>query len=91
MRGTVVFLAVICVAGGAEAQSSLEDKKAALIEEMNRYDCQMTTPQADISMPQLGITRSEAIALGALMRGEGIAKFASDEETLLLLPPACKN
>ena len=91
MRGLVALSAAICIASQGVAANSLEEKQAALIAEMNKYDCQMTTPQANISMPELGITRPEAIALGAVMRGEGIAKVADDEETLILLPPACKN
>ena len=91
MRRLIVLLVPFCLASHGAAANELEAKKAALIAEMNKYDCQMTTPQADISMPQLGITRPEAIAIAALMRGEGIAKFGDDEETLILLPPACKT
>ena len=91
MRGLVAFSVVFGLAAQGVAANELETKKAALIAEMNKYDCQMTTPQADISMPQLGITRPEAVALANIMQGEGIAKFGSDEETLVLLPPACKS
>jgi hypothetical protein len=42
-------------------------------------------------MPQLGIDRPTAIKLSREMMAEGIAAFADDEETLLLLPPACKS
>ncbi|MEQ6248352.1 hypothetical protein ABMC89_05630 [Sulfitobacter sp. HNIBRBA3233] len=68
-----------------------EDKKAALIEAMNKNGCQMTTEQADVQMPQLGIDRATAITLSREMMAEGIATFAADEETLLLLPPACTS
>lgn len=68
-----------------------DDKKAALIEAKNKNGCMMTTPQADVQMPQLGIDRPTAIKLSREMMAEGIATFAADEETLLLLPPACKS
>ena len=91
MRRPIVLSLAFCIAGHGAAANELEAKKAALIAEMNKYNRQMSTPQADISMPQLGITRPEAIAIAAVMRGEGIPKFGDDEETLILLPPACKN
>jgi hypothetical protein len=67
------------------------DKKAELIDVMNANGCMMTTAQANEQMPQLGIDRATAIALSREMMADGIAKFADDEETLLLLPPACKS
>jgi len=67
------------------------DKKAALIDAMNENGCQMTTSQANKQVPALGIDRPTAIALSREMMAEGIATFADDEETLLLLPPACKS
>ncbi|KEJ89654.1 hypothetical protein [Sulfitobacter donghicola] len=67
------------------------DKKAELIEAMNANGCKMTTAQANEQMPKLGIDRATAIALSREMMADGIAKFADDEETLLLLPPACKS
>ncbi|WP_299023796.1 hypothetical protein [uncultured Sulfitobacter sp.] len=67
------------------------DKKAALIEAMNANGCMMTSAQAEVQMPALEIDRATAIALSREMMAEGIAKFAADEETLLLLPPACKS
>jgi len=71
--------------------ASAADKKAALIEAMNANGCMMTTAQANEQMPALEIDRATAIALSREMMADGIAKFAEDEETLLLLPPACKS
>ncbi|WP_299687201.1 hypothetical protein [uncultured Tateyamaria sp.] len=68
-----------------------DDAKAALIEAMQKNGCMMTTAQANKQMPELGIDRPTAIRLSREMMAEGIATFASDEETLLLLPPACKS
>ncbi|MEQ6203661.1 hypothetical protein ABMC88_11460 [Sulfitobacter sp. HNIBRBA2951] len=79
---------VFCVAASGAAAS---DQKAALIDAMNANGCQMTTAQANVQMPKLKIDREAAIALSREMMAEGIAKFAADEETLLLLPPACKS
>lgn len=79
---------VFCVTASGAAAS---DKKAALIDAMNANGCQMTTAQANVQMPKLKIDRQTAIALSREMMAEGIAKFAADEETLLLLPPACKS
>lgn len=67
------------------------DKKAELIDVMNANGCMMTTAQANKQMPQLGIDRATAIALSREMMADGLAKFADDEETLLLLPPACTS
>ena len=83
------FLGVFAVASVAVAD--MASKKAALIEAMNENGCMMTTAQGNIQMPELGISRPEAIKLSREMMAEGIAKFATDEETLLLLPPACKK
>lgn len=71
--------------------ADMASKKAALIEAMNKNGCMMTTAQGNVQMPQMGITRPEAIKLSREMMVEGIAQFAADEETLLLLPPACKT
>ncbi|MEN0042038.1 MAG: hypothetical protein AAF764_12005 [Pseudomonadota bacterium] len=68
-----------------------DTQKAALIAAMQANGCMMTTAQANAQMPKLGIDRATAIRLSRQMMAEGIATFASDEETLLLLPPACKQ
>ena len=68
-----------------------DTQKDALIQAMQSNGCMMTTAQANEQMPQLGIDRPTAIRLSREMMAEGIAAFASDEETLLLLPPACKS
>ncbi len=65
MRRPIALALAFCLAGHGAVANELEAKKAALIAEMNKYDCQMSTPQADISMPQLGMTRPEAIAIAA--------------------------
>ena len=82
-----IILSMTCLAGGAMAS----DKKAALIKAMQANGCMMTTAQANVQMPELGIDRTTAIRLSREMMAEGIAKFAADEETLLLLPPACTS
>jgi hypothetical protein len=79
---------IVMVSATAVAAS---DKEAELIDVMNANGCRMTTAQANEQMPQLGIDRVTAIALSREMMADGIAKFADDEETLLLLPPACKS
>ncbi|MEO9573927.1 MAG: hypothetical protein ABJ263_14515 [Tateyamaria sp.] len=84
MALTVGFFC-ICSAAHADAQ------KDALIEAMQANGCMMTTAQANVQMPQLGIDQPTAIRLSREMMAEGIAAFAADEETLLLLPPACKS
>jgi hypothetical protein len=38
----------------------------------------------------MGLDRAQSIKLSREMMAEGIVTFADDEETLLLLPPACK-
>tara|TARA_R110000787_G_scaffold157008_9_gene270951 strand:- start:1611 stop:1868 length:258 start_codon:yes stop_codon:yes gene_type:complete len=78
----------MCFFGTMAAAS---DQKTALIEQMNRNGCKMTTEQANVQMPELGIDRPTAIKLSREMMAEGIATFAADEETLLLLPPACTS
>ncbi|MEL7165700.1 MAG: hypothetical protein AAFY52_00195 [Pseudomonadota bacterium] len=65
--------------------------KEALIRAMQDNGCMMTTAQANVQMPALGIDRPAAIRLSRELMAEGIATFAADEETLLLLPPACKK
>lgn len=80
--GVVAFLATAAVAA--------DEKKAALIETMQQSGCEMTTAQAGIQMPDLGIDRATAIKFSREMMAEGIVAFADDEETLLLLPLACK-
>lgn len=87
MKGHLITAVLVLSSNTAWA----DDKKAALIEAMNKNGCKMTTPQADVQMPQLGIDRPTAIKLSREMMAEGIATFAADEETLLLLPPACKS
>ena len=82
--------ATVLSVSAAMAQG-LEAKKAALLDEMNKLDCKMTTPEADITMPRLGITRPEAIAIANEWLFAGQAKFGSDEETLIILPPLCKK
>ncbi|MEP5630495.1 MAG: hypothetical protein ABJP79_01285 [Tateyamaria sp.] len=84
-----LVLTAIFVTFGASAFA--DDQKKALIETMNANDCQMTSAQADAQMPELGIDRPSAIRLSREMMAEGIAAFAADEETLLLLPPACTS
>ncbi|MEM7061529.1 MAG: hypothetical protein AAF557_28465, partial [Pseudomonadota bacterium] len=78
MKNLIVTLGLLSALAGAAAADTLKEKKEALIAEMNKYDCRMDTPQADISMPQLGITRPEAIALAVEMQGQGIAKLDED-------------
>ncbi|MGR3503769.1 hypothetical protein [Pseudaestuariivita sp.] len=85
MIRTAALLALMPFA--ATAQTA--DQKAALIAAMNASDCTLTTAEASQVLPRLGITRPAAIALSRQMMTEGIATFASDEETLVLLPPAC--
>ncbi len=87
MRLRAVGLFLLC---GTAAMAE-NDQKAQLIDAMNENGCQMTTAQANVVMPKLGIDRPTAIRLSREMMAEGIATFADDEETLLLLPPACKS
>ena len=68
-----------------------DTQKDALIQAMQSNGCMMTTAQANVQLPQLGIDRPTAISLSREMMAEGIVAFAADEETLLLLPPACKS
>ncbi|QUJ75052.1 hypothetical protein KDD17_08325 [Sulfitobacter albidus] len=86
MRGLSIVCVLVATAAGADA-----DKKAALIDAMNAEGCKMTTSRANEVMPELGIDRATAIRLSREMMAEGIATFAEDEETLLLLPPACTS
>ena len=69
----------------------LQAKKEALIAVMNETDCKMTTPEADVKMPELGITRPEAVAIANELLAAGQAKFGEDEETLVILPPICET
>tara|TARA_R100001369_G_C3300381_1_gene165592 strand:- start:564 stop:827 length:264 start_codon:yes stop_codon:yes gene_type:complete len=73
------------------AGASAQDLKADLIKAMNTNGCKMTTEQANAQLSELGIDRPTAIKLSREMMAEGIATFAADEETLLLLPPACTS
>jgi hypothetical protein len=82
---------ILAVVGLASVAVASDDKKSALIQAMQTNGCMMTTEQANTQMPQLGIDRPTAIKLSREMMAEGIAAFADDEETLLLLPPACKS
>ena len=84
-------LTVALLVTGLGTPALAETKKEALIEAMQANGCMMTTAQANVQMPQLGIDGPTAIRLSREMMAEGIAGFASDEETLLLLPPACKE
>ncbi len=87
-----IFVCIVAMASAKVAVGqSLDAKKAVLIAEMNKLDCKMTTPEADVAMPRLGITRPEAIAIANEWLSAGHAKFGSDEETLIILPPLCKN
>ncbi len=83
----------LCLAAliAAPAAAQTPAQKDALIAAMNDSDCTLTTAEAGAVMPQLGISRAAAIALSRQMMAEGIATFGSDEETLVLLPPACTN
>ncbi|WP_415920893.1 hypothetical protein [Tateyamaria sp. SN6-1] len=85
-----LFAASLLVAC-APLTAQADDAKAALIKAMQANGCMITTAQANVQMPQLGIDRPTAIRLSREMMAEGIATFAADEETLLLLPPACKS
>lgn len=87
MKRLAIVLCCLCCASSAFADA----KKDALIEAMNQNGCQMTTAQANITMPALGISRPEAIRMSREMMAAGIATFGADQETLILLPPACKN
>ncbi|KIN64685.1 hypothetical protein Z946_3577 [Sulfitobacter noctilucicola] len=87
MRGAALCIATL----GCTAVFASDDNKAALIKAMNDNECKMTTEQANVIMPELGIDRPTAIRLSREMMAEGVATFADDEETLLLLPPACKS
>jgi len=90
MRNVLPLLAASVLAlTGAAGAADLSAKKAMLIKAMNGNGCMMTTAQGNVQMPQMGISRPEAIAISRQMMAEGIATFAADEETLLLLPPAC--
>ncbi|MEO0766679.1 MAG: hypothetical protein AAFS01_12630 [Pseudomonadota bacterium] len=84
MTLTAVF---VCLCPVAQADAL----KDALIAAMQSNGCMMTTAQANVQLPQLGIDRPTAISLSREMMAEGIVAFAADEETLLLLPPACKS
>ncbi|MFL4470832.1 hypothetical protein ACERZ8_13415 [Tateyamaria armeniaca] len=84
-------MALVCAVSGLGTPSYADTQKDALIAAMQANGCMMTTAQANVQMPQLGIDRPTAIRLSREMMAEGIAAFASDEETLLLLPPACKS
>ncbi len=78
--GISAFLSVFLIAPVAVADMS--SKKTALIAAMNDKGCMMTTAQGNVQMPELGVSRPEAIKLSREMMAEGIAKFATDEETL---------
>ena len=82
-------LTVALLLGGLGTTAFADTQKEALIKAMQANGCMMTTAQATVQMPQLGIDRPTAVRLSREMIAEGIAGFASDEETLLLLPPAC--
>ncbi len=86
-----IRLALACALVMLASTAMADDQKSALIKAMNANGCMMTTAQANVQMPQLGIDRPTAIRLSREMMAEGIATFASDEETLLLLPPACTS
>ncbi|MEP1198545.1 hypothetical protein [Tateyamaria sp.] len=87
MTRLAMALMFFCVCSAAQADA----QKDALIQAMQANGCMMTTAQANVQMPQLGIDQPTAIRLSREMMAEGIAAFAADEETLLLLPPACKS
>ena len=82
-------LTVALLLTGLGTTAFADTQKEALIKAMQANGCMMTTAQANVQMPQLGIDRPTAVRLSREMMAEGIAGFASDEETLLLLPPAC--
>lgn len=78
---------LVCAGSGAVA---FDAQKSELIEAMQANGCKMTSAQASVQMPKMGLDRAQSIKLSREMMAEGIVTFADDEETLLLLPPACK-
>jgi len=80
---------VICVGAFIPVMGQATPAQDALIAAMNESDCTLTTAEANEVMPRLGISRPEAIALSRQMMRDGVVTFADDEETLVLLPPAC--
>lgn len=85
MRSTCV----ICLGLLAPVAGHATPAQDALIAAMNESDCNLTTAEANEVMPRLGISRPEAIALSRKLMQDGVVTFADDEETLVLLPPAC--
>ena len=51
----------------------------------------MPAALADRKMPDLGITRPEAVAIANELLAAGHAKFGEDEETLIILSPICET
>ncbi|MEM6760523.1 MAG: hypothetical protein AAF601_13690 [Pseudomonadota bacterium] len=89
MTRSIYLLLPLALSFGGAAHA--DPQKDALIKAMQQNGCMMTTAQANVQMPALGIDRPTAIRLSREMMAEGIVTFASDQETLLLLPPACKQ
>lgn len=80
---------ILALAALLPAAVHADAARDALIAAMNDSDCTLTTAEASEVLPALGISRPQAIALSRQLFQDGLAKFADDEETLVLLPPAC--
>ncbi len=94
MRGLLVVGVGAVLASQLATQAvahAAHKKRPELIEAMKSNGCEMTPAFASEILPVLGIDAETALEFFGKMIDEGIAAFADDDETLLLLPPACKT
>ena len=83
----------VIVAGVVATQATAHtahNKRPKVEAAMQENGCRMTPELADKVLKTLEIGPQTAIKMFGEMIEEGIAAFADDDETLLLLPPACK-
>lgn len=84
-----VSILAFSVAGQASAHAA-HGKRHDLIKAMNENGCALTPDLAKTVLPELKLDTEAAMTMIGNMIAEGIAAFASDDKTLLLLQPECK-
>lgn len=84
------FVVLACLLGTQLHAHAGHGKRHAVIEVMQASGCRMDPALTQATLDALAIYADAAVTMIGNLIAEGIVAFASDDKTLLLLPPECK-
>jgi hypothetical protein len=90
-EGSLVLTEASCPGGYADGPPKPgDDIRAVLIEAVTANDCRMTSSEADVALPKLGLEEDSTADMVMLMVEFGEALVDDGGQTLVLLTEGCK-